>query len=128
MLQKKKKLKKITLHKTGIWLSFLCTIHCLAMPFALTAMPFLGETLIDETAEHYLVVGSLVLAIYLLFRDFRHHRNNTPLLFVSVSGLSSLLGIFFVSHHFETPFVVTGAILMAIAYYLNWKTQPVCKH
>lgn len=123
-----KKLKKKTLHKTGVWLSFLCTIHCLAMPFALTAMPFLGETLIDETAEHYLIIGSLVLAGYLLYKDFRHHQNSVPLLLVILSGISSLFGMLFVPHHLETPFVVIGALLMATAYYFNWRTQPVCKH
>lgn len=118
-----------SLHKTGVWLSFLCTIHCLAMPFVVTAVPFLGESVIDETAEHYLIFGSVVLALVLLVKDFRLHRNQTPLLLLAASTLFSSVGVFVVEHHFETPFVIIGAMLMAAAYYNNWrKHQAVCLH
>lgn len=118
-----------SLHKTGVWLSFLCTIHCLAMPFVVTAVPFLGESVIDETGEHYLIFGSVILAIVLLLKDFRSHRNPTPLLLLTASTLFSSVGIFVVEHHLETPFVIIGALLMASAYYVNWrKHQAVCVH
>lgn len=118
-----------SLHKTGVWLSFLCTIHCLAMPFVVTAVPFLGESMIDETAEHYLIFGSVVLAMLLLIKDFRLHRNKQPLFLLAVSTLFSLVGIFVVEHHLETPFVIIGAMLMASAYYVNYKKhQAVCVH
>lgn len=99
------------------------------MPFVVTAVPFLGESVIDETAEHYLIFGSVILALVLLAKDFRLHRNQTPLLLLTASVLFSSVGIFVVEHHFETPFVIIGAILMATAYYVNWrKHQAVCVH
>lgn len=110
-----------SLHRTGVGLSFLCTIHCLAMPFVVTAMPFLGESVIDEHAEHYLIFGSVVLALFLLVKDFRLHRSNTPLLLLGASALFSSIGVFVVEHHFETPFVIIGALLMATAYFFNWR-------
>ncbi|MFB0944581.1 MAG: MerC domain-containing protein [Spirosomataceae bacterium] len=118
-----------SLHKTGVWLSFLCTIHCLAMPFVVTALPFLGESVIDETAEHYLIFGSVVLALFLLIKDFRLHRNKQPLLLLAASTLFSFVGVFVVEHRFETPFVIIGAVLMATSYFINWrKHQAVCVH
>jgi hypothetical protein len=97
------------------------------MPFIVTALPFLGESMIDETAEHYLILGSVVLALFLLFKDFRLHKNKQPLLLLITSTLFSFVGIFIVDHHFETPFVIVGAILMATAYFINWrKQQAVC--
>lgn len=99
------------------------------MPFVVTAMPFLGESVIDEHAEHYLIFGSVVLALFLLAKDFRLHRNKQPLLILAASTFFSFIGVFVVEHHFETPFVVIGAILMATAYYVNYKKhQAVCVH
>lgn len=99
------------------------------MPFVVTAVPFLGESVIDETAEHLLIFGSVLLAGFLLLRDYRLHRNRQPLFFLILSTFGSFVGIFLVPHHLETPFVVIGAILMAIAYFINWKKhQAVCVH
>jgi hypothetical protein len=99
------------------------------MPFVVTALPFLGESVIDETAEHYLIFGSVVLALFLLIKDFRLHRNKQPLLLLAASALFSFVGVFVVEHHFETPFVIIGAVLMATSYFINWrKHQAVCVH
>lgn len=122
-------MSKKKLHKTGIWLSFLCTIHCLAMPFVVTAMPFLGETFVDETAEHALIIGSIFLAAYLLVRDYRLHLNKMPLFLLAIAAFLNLIGIFAVPHTLETPFVISGALLLAAAYYINWKKSHVsCSH
>jgi hypothetical protein len=99
------------------------------MPFVVTAVPFLGESVIDETAEHYLIFGSVVLAASLLVKGFRLHHDKQPLLLLAASTLFSFIGIFVVEHHLETPFVIIGAILMATSYFVNWrKHQAVCVH
>lgn len=99
------------------------------MPFVVTAVPFLGESVIDETAEHFLIFGSVVLALFLLLKDFRLHGNKQPLLILAASTSFSFIGIFVVEHHFETPFVIIGAVLMATAYLVNYrKHRAVCAH
>lgn len=99
------------------------------MPFVVTALPFLGETVIDETAEHYFIFGSIVLAAILLVRDYRTHRNLQPLFLLVSSAFISSVGVFLVEHHLETPFIIAGAILMASAYILNFrKHRAVCVH
>ena len=122
-------IREHTLHKAGLWLSILCTIHCLAMPFLMTLLPFLGGTFISETLEIYLVVISIALAMFLLSKDYRGHKNILPLLLLVISTLLNMSGLFLVEHTYETFFVVTGAIIMAAAYIVNWWShKKVCTH
>lgn len=122
-------LRTHTLHKAGIWLSILCTIHCLAMPFVMTLLPFLGGTFISETMEIYLVVISVALALFLLSKDYRGHRNVLPLLLLLFSTILNFSGLFLVEHTYETALVVTGAIIMTAAYTVNWWShRKVCTH
>lgn len=117
-----KRLKKHShlLHKTGLWLSILCTIHCLAMPVILTALPFLGNTLINETTEHILIVASLIIAVFLLSKDYQVHQNRLPFILLFVSIVLNFVGVFLVNKSNETIFVVLGASCMSAAYLYNW--------
>lgn len=108
------------LNKVGLWLSILCTIHCLAMPFILTSLPYLGKNAISERSEILLIAVSAGLAIYLLRKDYKNHHNPTPLRLLVVALIFNILGIFFVPHTYEMFFNVTGGLLMASAYGLNW--------
>lgn len=117
-----KRLKKHShlLHKTGLWLSILCTIHCLAMPILLTAMPFLGDNFINESTEHLLIGLSFVIALFLLSKDFQIHQNKTPFVLLITSMIFNCIGLFVVDRSNETVFVVFGASLMSAAYIYNW--------
>jgi hypothetical protein len=107
------------LYKTGVWLSVLCTIHCLAMPFLITALPFLSGSFIDESVEVYLVGGSLILALILLIKDYRQHGQLKPLLFFMISSILNIAG-FFTEGIYETSLHILGAIFIGFAYYINW--------
>lgn len=108
------------LNKVGLWLSVLCTIHCLAMPFLLSSLPFLGKNALSEQSEIILIAVSAGLAIYLLRKDYRNHRNIIPLALLCLALTFNVLGIFFVADTYEMLFNVTGGLLMASAYGLNW--------
>jgi prepilin signal peptidase PulO-like enzyme (type II secretory pathway) len=101
-------------------LSILCTIHCLAMPVILTALPFLGNTLINETTEHILILASLIIAIFLLSKDYQVHQNRLPFILLFVSVVFNFVGVFLVNKSNETIFVVLGACSMSAAYLYNW--------
>ncbi len=107
------------LYKTGVWLSILCTIHCLAMPFLIAALPFLSGSFIDESAEVYLVGGSLILAMFLLIKDYRSHGQSLPLILFGISSILNIVG-FFTTGIFETSLHIAGAVVIGIAYYINW--------
>jgi MerC mercury resistance protein len=115
------------LHKTGMFLSILCLVHCLATPVILTFLPFIAKGWISHTTELYLVGASLIIAVLLMSRDYKAHGSPRPLCFLAISFLINLLGLFFVSEASETLFVVLGSFAMAWAYFTNWKLhRKVC--
>jgi hypothetical protein len=115
------------LHKTGIWLSVLCTVHCLAMPFLITALPFLGGSFIDESVEIYLVGGSLVLALFLLIKDYHQHDKLLPLVLFVISSALNITG-FFTEGISETILHILGAVFIGFAYYVNWAEHKKAFH
>jgi hypothetical protein len=117
-----------TLNKVGIWLSILCTIHCLAMPFLITALPLFGGSFLSQKSEMYLIGVSAVLAIFLLIKDYRNHRDTVPLILLSIALCFNFTGLFFAKNSYEVYFNVTGALIMASAYYLNWKAHRRACH
>ena len=71
--------------KTGAAISWLCAIHCLVLPFAIAALPFLGLSfLLDENVEWLIISVSIIIAlISLLPAYFHQHRQlNILILFV----------------------------------------------
>jgi hypothetical protein len=118
-----KKLKRHShlLYKTGMFLSFLCLIHCLATPILLTALPFIAKDFISHTTEIYLILGSIGIGIYLLSRDYQVHKNKTPLLLLVLASSSHFLGLMIVAEHLELPFIILGSLLLSGSYILNWR-------
>lgn len=117
-----------TLNKVGLWLSVLCTIHCLAMPFLMTALPFLGESFLSEKSEMYLIGASAILAIFLLIKDYRNHQNPLPLRLLVIALCFNFVGLFLSKGTYEILFNVTGALVMASAYYVNWNSHRRACH
>ena len=105
-----------TLNKVGLWLSILCTIHCIAMPFIITALPFLGGSFISEQSEIYLIGASAVLAVFLLVKDYRNHQNPLPLRLLTIALCFNFTGLFLEHGIYEIVFNVAGALIMASAY------------
>lgn len=117
------------LHKTGMTLSFLCLIHCLSMPFIITLLPIVAEGFLNHTLEIMLVAGSLVLAILLLIKDYKVHRKSSPLFLLFSAGVLQYFGLFVVKESQESLYVISGSVLLAIAYLTNWKMhQKTCSN
>jgi uncharacterized membrane protein YfcA len=109
------------LHKTGMFLSVLCLIHCLSMPFVVTLLPYLAKDFISHTTEIILMGGSALIASYLLTKDYRVHGRALPILLLIGAVLLQLSGFFLADAAYETPLVVTGSLLMAWAFLSNWR-------
>jgi MerC mercury resistance protein len=110
-----------TLNKVGLWLSILCTIHCIATPFLITTLPFLSGSFISERSELYLIGISAILAIFLLVKDYRNHQNPLPLILLVIAMSFNFVGLFLAKSPYEIFFNVIGALIMASAYWINWK-------
>lgn len=117
------------LHKTGMTLSFLCLIHCLSMPFIITLLPIVAKGFLNHTLEIMLVVGSFVLAVMLLTKDYKVHHKISPLLLLISSSVLQYIGLFVVNESQESLYVISGSVLMAIAYLTNWNMhQKTCSN
>jgi hypothetical protein len=117
------------LHKTGMTLSFLCLIHCLSMPFIITLLPIVAEGFLNHTLEILLVVGSFVLAVLLLTKDYKVHHKISPLLLLFGASILQYIGLFVVNESQESMYVISGSVLMAIAYLTNWNMhQKTCSN
>lgn len=117
------------LHKTGMTLSFLCLIHCLSMPFIITLLPIVAEGFLNHTLEIMLVIGSFVLAVLLLTKDYKVHHKISPLLLLISSSVLQYIGLFVVNESQESLYVISGSVLMAIAYLTNWNMhQKTCSN
>ena len=124
-----KKLKAHThiFHKTGLFLSLLCLVHCLAMPFIITFLPFVSKDLISHQSEIILISLSLILGVILLTKDYQIHKNPKPLIMLCLAGLIQLLAWTVFPASAETFWVVLGSFILAAAYILNWQShRKVC--
>ena len=118
--------------KTGAAVSWLCAVHCLAMPFVVSFLPLLGISFLAHEGIEYVIIGiSIVIALLsLLPAYFKQHRKiRTLLLFVS-----GICFIIFADRLFDESitgkiiFVVIGASLVTAAHFINRRLCRSCQN
>jgi hypothetical protein len=73
--------------RVGATASFLCAVHCAALPFVLTVLPALGlGFLADHRFERVFIACASCLALVALIRGYRRHHIASPLR-IAVAGL-----------------------------------------
>lgn len=109
--------------KTGTTVSWLCAVHCLAMPFIISFLPLVGISFLAHEGIEYIIIGiSVVIAlISLLPAYFKQHRKiRTLLLFVSGICFIIFADILFKESLFgKITFVLIGASLVTSAHFIN---------
>jgi len=122
--------------KTGWWhladrvgasASFLCAIHCAALPFVIALLPLLGlGFLAGHTFERYFVMFATALALFSLVNGYRRHRRGTSL-WLAVPGLVLLIsGVTFAesfSLALHATLVTCGGLMVASAHFVNLRTD-----
>lgn len=117
----------LPLEKLGLFLSFVCAIHCLAMPFVLFFAPyFIGTYAFGPTVEWVLVASSFMLAAYLLIADYMHHRKVWPLVFLGIGLFIKLIDIFIGQQSDEWIFGTLLGVSVSYAYWINFKHKSAC--
>ncbi len=124
--------EKGILDYSGVTVSWICAAHCLAMPLLITILPLIGLSfLVDETTE-WLIIGlsGLIALISLVPAYFNRHRKMRSILLFAF-GISLIL----LSHlAFEDellwniPLVLTGAILITAAHFINRRLCRDCEN
>ena len=127
----------------GFSASTICAIHCAMIPVILLFLPLIGlEFITDPIIEITLIGLSLVIGVYTLSRGYlRHHRRLYPMV-LFIAGLAIIaIGHFAFGHDLhegEVPdidaiailgavIIPVGAIMIAIAHYMNRKMCLSCK-
>lgn len=118
------------LDKTGATLSWLCAVHCLAMPFLISFLPLVGISFLAHEGIEYVFIGlSVAVALVSLLPGyFRSHRKiRTLLFFISGIGFIVFADLLFEESIFgKIVFVLIGAICVTLAHFLNRRLCRAC--
>lgn len=115
------------LEKLGLFLSFACAIHCLAMPFIFFFAPYIiGTYAFGPAIEWALVASSFLLAAYLLIADYLKHRKIRPLVFLGIGFVIKLVDILMGNPSDEWIFGTLLGFSVAYAYWINFKHKSAC--
>jgi len=111
--------------KIAISLSFLCALHCLAIPILIALLTNLAIISLDREVFHLgMVVAVLPISIYALTLGCKKHK--TPSVMITgLLGLLLLIGaVMFSESHLgeigEKLLTVIGAALVALSHYQNY--------
>ena len=111
---------------SAVGLSFMCLIHCLALPVMSAFLPLAGVLAEAEWIHQLLVLLALPITALAIAR---HRKTKVAFSFIApaVLGLSLLLAAAFVEplHDSETLLTTVGAILLASAHLWRWRRRNV---
>jgi hypothetical protein len=127
-MSKLKKIKSmVPLEKMGLFLSFICAVHCLSMPLLFFFAPyFMSSLAFSARMEWVLVAMSFGLAAFLLIQDFLKHRKPLPLYFLGFALFCKVLDILISNQSIEWIFGLLLGIFVAIAYWVNYQHKSAC--
>jgi len=112
--------------KLAISLSFLCTIHCLALPLLLVMLPSLAALpLADEAFHLWMVIAVIPVSAYALTMGCTKHKRY-HLLLIGGIGLALLIAASFLGHDllgetWEKTLTISGAVVIAAGHVLNYR-------
>jgi MerC mercury resistance protein len=117
----------LSLDNLGIFASVLCLIHCLAMPFIIAAIPFLGmncQWLQSELTENILITFIIGFAVFAIIPGYWTHKKPLALAGLVV-GMSLVGAVALARGHFppsmELPLISCGNLILVITHLLNRK-------
>jgi hypothetical protein len=115
-------LENTGLDRAAVFLSGLCLLHCLAIPFALMLGPLMGQWLVtSETRVHWILLALAVpISALALWRGFARHHNRLTVglgaggLLLMFIGVSHVLG-----ENWEIALTVVGVCALLAAHVRN---------
>ena len=123
---------QILADKTAISLSFVCTLHCLALPVLLLSVPSLASLPLEGEAFHrWLLVAVIPISIFALFMGCKKHRR-MPVAVLGGLGLAVLIMALFVGEvageFYEKALTLLGAVLIAMGHFWNYRLCQSQQH
>lgn len=115
--------------KIGLGLSGLCLIHCLLLPVALSALPWLGIVFEDEWVHMFFAAVAIPVAFIAFIPGFQKHHLKS-VLFLGLAGVVFLLlgsvGHDLVGHDAAHWVTVIGGVSLVSAHIANFKLSSCC--
>jgi hypothetical protein len=105
--------------------SFLCLIHCLALPLLLAALPALATILrIPESFHLWMLTFAVPASMLAVLQGHRHHHRILPPA-IAVAGLLLMaIGVLSArSERLELLLSVSGGLTLAWAHVINWRLR-----
>jgi hypothetical protein len=122
----KKTISKINLDSLGFSASFLCAVHCAAMPLLLTALAISPLSFLTRPAfEISIIILSIIIGVSSLLPSYNNHQKIAPI-FILLSGFCLIsAGHFIVANIYEPVVTPIGAFSVAFSHLLNWKYSKI---
>lgn len=123
------------LDTAAVFLSGVCMLHCLGLPIALTILPIVNVTLVDESTFHLLMVAVILpVSVIALTIGCRQHKDKLTLILGSV-GLVILTITAIFGHNLlgltgERIVTSLGGLILAAAHIQNYRCCRIddCAH
>jgi len=122
----------VSLDTLGITASTICIIHCMAMPFVITMLPFLGWQFLEgKTAHHILAAFVITFALTAVVPGYLKHKRPEVLASMLV-GLGLVLYATFAPsqispENLELPLITIGNIILVATHWRN-RSLSLCTH
>lgn len=113
------------IERAALAASFLCLVHCLALPLLIAALPALSALFsLPETTHVWLLGFAAPTSGAALLAGHRRHQAPWPL---GAGGLGLLLlaigALLLAGGNAETPVTVAGSLILATAHIGNWRLR-----
>ena len=110
--------------RVGATASFLCALHCAALPFVLAVLPALGlGFLADHAFERIFIACASTLALGVLIRGWRQHHSTRALRLLAPGLVLLWTGGFLIDGHdtigLHALLVTIGGSCVALAHLAN---------
>ena len=115
--------------KAAISLSFICTVHCLALPLIVVFLPSLVVFNLEDEASHFWMLAAVVpTSLFALTLGCKKHKK-TGAMAIGMVGLTILVATILLGHDIlgeigEKVLLLIGAIIIVIGHLKN---QQLCK-
>lgn len=124
-----------TLDQVAIWLSGLCMLHCIALPFILIAVPLFEQF----SAGHFhlqMLVFVLPVSTIAFIAGYKRHRHPGMFVWGAVGMVLLIIGATWAHNEVglvaDRAMTISGSIILAAAHYVNSRLakrhqQAVCR-
>jgi len=103
--------------------SFLCLLHCLALPLIIAALPALANVLdVPESFHRWMLAIALPLSAGAIWLGWRRHGHVVPLILAIIGLVSMSFGALAdVTPTIETALTTLGGLILACGHVGNWR-------